>query len=344
MVNQFSEILTMGEEKAEPAGGEAGSLSTDAAVSRSPDRQNEPVIPSEREVLHDPADAASAHPSKQAAAGEMSEAAASDRTRSEARPTAREVVVVPFGEAGGKSEAGARQRMFGRFAAMAAVVTLATGAGAFGGALATATLFHGTEVVSNSPALEASIARIDADILSLKASLEYGSKLGHAQFSKTAERLDKIERAQTEPAAKLARLSEAVDRLRAAPVPLPSPVAVAPPAKDVTGSISPASASATSRNETPKNDTAKNDTAKNDAAKTDAAKTDAAKPEAGRLPMVEGWVLRDVVHGGALIDGRRGMYEVYAGDIIPGLGRIDAIRRQDGRWVVVTSKGLIVAR
>jgi hypothetical protein len=344
MVNQFSEILTMGEEKAEPAGEEAGSLNADAAVSRSPDGQNEPVIPSEREVLHEPADAASAHPSKQAAAGEMSEAAASDRTRSEARPTAREVVVVPFGEAGGKSEAGARQRMFGRFAAMAAVVTLATGAGAFGGALATATLFHGPEVASNSPALEASIARIDADILSLKASLEYGSKLGQAQFSKTAERLDKIERAQTEPAAKLARLSEAVDRLRAAPVPLPSPVAVAPPAKDVTGSISPASASATSRNETPKNDTAKNDTAKNDAAKTDAAKTDAAKPEAGRLPMVEGWVLRDVVHGGALIDGRRGMYEVYAGDIIPGLGRIDAIRRQDGRWVVVTSKGLIVAR
>jgi len=29
---------------------------------------------------------------------------------------------------------------------------------------------------------------------------------------------------------------------------------------------------------------------------------------------------------------------------VPGLGRIDAIRRQDGRWVVVTAKGLIVGR
>jgi hypothetical protein len=38
------------------------------------------------------------------------------------------------------------------------------------------------------------------------------------------------------------------------------------------------------------------------------------------------------------------MLEVYAGDPIPGLGRVDAIRKQDGRWVVVTSKGLIVAR
>jgi hypothetical protein len=69
-----------------------------------------------------------------------------------------------------------------------------------------------------------------------------------------------------------------------------------------------------------------------------------AKTEVGRLPTLEDWVLRDIAYGGALIDGRRGTYEVYAGDMIPGLGRVDAIRRQDGRWVVVTSRGLIVAR
>jgi len=55
-------------------------------------------------------------------------------------------------------------------------------------------------------------------------------------------------------------------------------------------------------------------------------------------------VLREVAYGGALIEGRRGSYDVYAGDVIPGLGRVDAIRRQEGRWVVVTSRGLIVAR
>ena len=69
----------------------------------------------------------------------------------------------------------------------------------------------------------------------------------------------------------------------------------------------------------------------------------APKIESGRLPTVEGWRLRDVANGGALIEGRGGIYEVYAGDPVPGLGRIDAIRRQDGRWVVITSKGLIVA-
>jgi hypothetical protein len=59
---------------------------------------------------------------------------------------------------------------------------------------------------------------------------------------------------------------------------------------------------------------------------------------------VEGWELRDVAYGGALIASRRGVYEVYPGDAVRGLGRVEAIRKQDGRWVVVTSKGLIVAR
>jgi hypothetical protein len=70
----------------------------------------------------------------------------------------------------------------------------------------------------------------------------------------------------------------------------------------------------------------------------------APKTEVGRLPTVEGWVLTDVGYGGALIESRRGSYEVYAGDTVPGLGRIDAIRRQDGHWVVVTRKGLITRR
>jgi len=33
--------------------------------------------------------------------------------------------------------------------------------------------------------------------------------------------------------------------------------------------------------------------------------------------------------------------EVEAGDVVPGVGRIESIRRQDGRWMVVTSNGII---
>ncbi len=222
-------------------------------------------------------------------------------------------------DAGPAPQSEPNSAMFGkrRLGALAAVVALAALAGALGGAAATASFGHSggddTADIANH-ALEASVARLDADIQALKTGAEHATKLGMAQFNKTSERLDKVEKAQAEPAAKLAKLSEAVEKLHAAP-----PAASAAPAaatKEVTGSISPPA----------------------------SAQAAAPKVEVARLPTVEGWSLRDVANGGALIEGRQGMFEVYAGDPVPGLGRIDAIRRQDGRWVVVTSKGLIVSR
>jgi hypothetical protein len=215
------------------------------------------------------------------------------------------------------SEASSGKR---RISAMAAVVALAIVAGAAGGALATSGLGYvmgGNSAVANSSGLESSVARIDADIVALKASVEHTSKVGVSQFNKTSDRLDKVEKAQAEPAAKLAKLSETVEKLRAAPAPAAAPAA----AKEVTGSIAPPATAAAGSVPLP-----------------------APKPEIARLPIVEGWVVRDAGHGSALIEGRQGVFEVYAGDPIPGLGRVDAIRKQDGKWVVVTSKGLIVAR
>ena len=232
-----------------------------------------------------------------------------------------------------------------RASAMAAVIALATVAGAVGGALATAGLGHftGTDTASvRNVGLEASVARLDADILALKASVEHNAKSGTTQLNKTSDRLDKVEKAQAEPAAKLAKLSDAVEKLRnaqattlaaaapaAATPAAAAPVAAAPAAsretvKEVTGSVAPAATTAAAP----------------------AASAAPAKPEVARLPTVEGWVLRDVGRcgNGALVESRRGIYEVYPGEPIPGLGRVDAIRKQDGRWVVVTSKGLIVAR
>ena len=170
------------------------------------------------------------------------------------------------------------------------------------------------------------MARIDAEIVALKAGLEHNSKTTTGQLNKASDRLDKVEKAQAEPAAKLAKLSETVDKLRAAQASVTTTAAAAPaPAKEVTGTIPQQAAAAAAPAAPP-------------------ASAAPPKPEVARLPTVEGWVLRDVANGSALIESRRGMYEVYAGDPIPGLGRVDAIRKQDGRWVVVTSKGLIVAR
>jgi hypothetical protein len=248
-----------------------------------------------------------------------------------AEVTSGKIMIMPSGDrawdsdhAGPEAESAQASSVFGkrRLSALAAVVALAAVTGAVGGALATAALGHftgGEAAATDNSALETTVARIDADIGALKASVDHTSKMAQSQFNKASDRLDKVEKAQAEPAAKLAKLSEAVDKLRPAAPAAPAPVAAVPaPAKEVTGSVSPPPPAAPA-----------------------AA---APKVEVGRLPTVEGWVLRDVDHGGALIQGRYGLYEVYAGDPVPGLGRVDAIRRQDGRWVVVTSKGLIVAR
>ena len=62
-------------------------------------------------------------------------------------------------------------------------------------------------------------------------------------------------------------------------------------------------------------------------------------------PTVPGWAVRDVYRGVALIQGpRRGLIEVEAGDVIPGIGRVESIRKQDGHWIVTTSRGIIASR
>jgi hypothetical protein len=255
------------------------------------------------------------------------EAPKAETSGTDASLTPGRVMIMSAGErswsdndAGSAPESEPGSAMFGkrRLGALAAVVALAAVAGALGGAVATASLGHfgGTDTTASvaDHALEASVARLDADIQALKAGADHASRLGMTQFNKTSERLDKVEKAQLEPAAKLAKLSEAVEKLHAAP-PVAAAAAAPQPAaaKETTGSISPPAAAA-------------------------------PKVEVARLPTVEGWSLRDVANGGALIEGRQGIFEVYAGDPVPGLGRIDAIRKQDGHWVVVTSRGLIVAR
>jgi len=59
---------------------------------------------------------------------------------------------------------------------------------------------------------------------------------------------------------------------------------------------------------------------------------------------LSGWSVRDVYRNAALIQGSRfGTIEVSPGDNIPGLGRVHSIRQQDGRWVVITSRGVITS-
>jgi hypothetical protein len=160
---------------------------------------------------------------------------------------------------------------------------------------------------SDSMTFTGALERIDRELTTLKASIEGSAKQSNAQVAKITDRLDRADKTQSDAAAKLARTSESVDRID----------------HRLNGSAEP----------------------------TGAVPSASLAPGPGRppgvygAPIIDGWVLRDIFNGGALIQSpRNGVLEVIPGDNVPGLGRIDAIRRQDGRWVVVTSRGVIVAR
>lgn len=62
-----------------------------------------------------------------------------------------------------------------------------------------------------------------------------------------------------------------------------------------------------------------------------------------RAPIVTGWTIRDSRDGYVYVESRGEIYQVTPGAPLPGLGPVEQIKRQDGRWVVVTPKGLIVS-
>jgi hypothetical protein len=56
---------------------------------------------------------------------------------------------------------------------------------------------------------------------------------------------------------------------------------------------------------------------------------------------IEGWTVREVVGGTAVLEGPNGQWRVTSGDTVPGLGQVDSIVRWGSRWIVGTSKGLV---
>jgi len=61
------------------------------------------------------------------------------------------------------------------------------------------------------------------------------------------------------------------------------------------------------------------------------------------LPVLEGWRIVDVDDGYVYVQGHGRLFEVANGTPLPGLGRVEQVKRQDDRWTVVTPKGVIVS-
>jgi hypothetical protein len=59
---------------------------------------------------------------------------------------------------------------------------------------------------------------------------------------------------------------------------------------------------------------------------------------------IEGWKLRDYYAGRALLESRNGtLFEVGPGSMLPGVGKVETIKRVDGKVVVTTPKGIITS-
>jgi len=60
--------------------------------------------------------------------------------------------------------------------------------------------------------------------------------------------------------------------------------------------------------------------------------------------ILQDWVVQDVQNGRALVESRNGgIFDVGAGSTLPGVGRVDTIKRQDGQWLVLTERGTITS-
>ncbi|MFH6785097.1 MULTISPECIES: GPO family capsid scaffolding protein [Methylobacterium] len=152
--------------------------------------------------------------------------------------------------------------------------------------------------------LAAKVAAVAERLAAMAERQEHADREQAARFSALTDKLDK--RPAPVAAAPAAALPVASAPVAPAPVAVHKPVAATEPA--LTGSLPDKPA-------------------------------DKAKPGT-----IEGWVLRDVYDGMAMIENRnRRLLEIGPGDTLPGAGRVEAIERRGRTWVVVTSKGLITA-
>jgi len=198
-----------------------------------------------------------------------------------------------------------------RMALLAASVTIAAALGAIVGAVTANSLAGArgeTAGLQDRKAMQQTIAHLGSELSTLKSSLEAASKSAHAQT------------------AQIARLSETLKEKLAANT--KANAALARAGAEVTGSISP-----------PQTVSAATDTP----LPQPRPQQIAALNSHPRPLVVPDWRVRGAARGFVLVESRGEIYEVVPGADLPGLGRVESIRRVDGRWIVETPKGLIVS-
>ncbi len=232
----------------------------------------------------------------------------------DAAPGARTRDIVPYAAAAERAapeapaaaaSAERASRKFSKFTLLAAAVVLAAAFGAMAGVLGATSVARLAGEPAPTPAQDPT-APLQSTLAQLRSDVA-ALKTSVDATSRTA-------------GTQYSKLVERLDRAERAQTVATKTDAVLP--KETTGSITPPPSAAT------------------------APLAPVPVPSSGIAPgvTVPGWAVRDVYRGVAMLQSRMGgMVEVEPGDVLPGLGRIESIRRQDGRWVVTTSKGMITS-
>jgi hypothetical protein len=202
-----------------------------------------------------------------------------------------------------------------RFVMLAASVAFAAGFGSFVGSVSGSGLARFIYPPAQAPApasgVENTIAAMReiklelAQVVALKASLDGAARSMIKQYANITDRLDRID----QRSAAAAETTASLPPTPAASLPVSMPSASPPAQAAALAAVMPS-------DEPPK-------------------LNDRILPD---------WIVHDVRNGHALVESRYGgLFAVSAGSVLPGIGRVDMIKRQDGHWVVLTARGTITS-
>ncbi|PDT89756.1 hypothetical protein CO669_13260 [Bradyrhizobium sp. Y36] len=161
--------------------------------------------------------------------------------------------------------------------------------------------------------LRKQVSGVSENLDGLRTAVDQSSKATNDRFGRFAENLDRIERVSSSSTAKLDKLAQVQVQ---APAPVPATVQSQPSSQqgammasvavpEFTGSVAPSERTSAPRK------------------------------------VIKGWSVRQAYEGIAILQSPNGVIEAVLGQQVPGLGRIEEIRSENGRLVVETSGGVV---
>ena len=158
--------------------------------------------------------------------------------------------------------------------------------------------------------LRKQVSGVSENLDGLRTAVDQSSKATNDRFGRFAENLDRIERVSSSSTVKLDKLAQAQAQAPAPTLAQSQPSQAAPmmaslATPEVTGSVPPSERASAPRK------------------------------------VVKGWSVRQAYEGIAILQSPNGVIEAVLGQQVPGLGRIEEIRNENGRLVVESSGGVI---